>query len=230
MRKKNYKHISTVVVTRKELKHSAKGSTWKDHKYIKKVGDKYIYADDQQGGGNSDKLGDLLTKVTNGDMSFADFEKQLSASGVSSDKLKESLIAVANERGLKWNSVVNGEIVPNSASLEDVFESYGSWQEAMETGEFDDADVLKEAMKRAMGDQTKDSKTEESKPSEEFDIEQMAQKVIRGEFGNGADRKELLGESYKEIQNRVNEILLGEKYVKKQSSKKTSTAKKENTN
>lgn len=33
-----------IVTTRDELMHSAKGSTWKDHKYIKKVGDKYIYA------------------------------------------------------------------------------------------------------------------------------------------------------------------------------------------
>lgn len=216
--RRNY--ISTVMIKKKELKHSAKGSTWKEHKYIKKVGDKYIYADDQRGGSSSDKLGDLLTKVSNGDISWGDFEKQLSVSGVSPDQLKASLIAVANERGLKWNSVVNGEIVPNSASLEDVFKGYGSWQEAIEAGEFADADALKEAMKRAAGDQSKDSKSEESKTSQEFNIEEMAQKVIRGEFGNGADRKELLGESYKEIQNRVNEILLGEDYVKKQSSKK----------
>lgn len=26
------------------LQHSAKGTTWKDHKYIKKIGDTYIYA------------------------------------------------------------------------------------------------------------------------------------------------------------------------------------------
>lgn len=42
-----------------------------------------------------------------------------------------------------------------------------------------------------------------------FDLEEMANKVIRGEFGNGADRKELLGDSYAEIQKRVNEILKG---------------------
>lgn len=35
----------------------------------------------------------------------------------------------------------------------------------------------------------------------------MAKKVIRGEFGNGADRKELLGDSYADIQARVNEML-----------------------
>ena len=54
----------------------------------------------------------------------------------------------------------------------------------------------------------------------------MANKVIRGEFGNGADRKELLGESYKEIQKRVNEILLGEKYVKLQLEKEINKSDK----
>lgn len=35
----------------------------------------------------------------------------------------------------------------------------------------------------------------------------MVNKVIRGEFGNGTDRKELLGDAYDEIQARVNKIL-----------------------
>ena len=38
------------------------------------------------------------------------------------------------------------------------------------------------------------------------DIEQDAKAVIRGEFGNGAERKAALGERYQEIQNKVNEI------------------------
>lgn len=136
MRRKN---ISTVVVKRNELKHSAKGSTWKDHKYIKKVGDKYIYAND-----------------------------------------------------------------PNADTTENKSSSNS------------ETDVNK----------TDGTSAEEVSTPEEFDLEEMAQKVIRGEFGNGADRKELLGESYKEIQNRVNEILLGEDWVKKQSSKKTSVVDK----
>ena len=39
-RKHMHKNIVIRVTRRDELKHSAKGSTWKDHKYIKKVGDK----------------------------------------------------------------------------------------------------------------------------------------------------------------------------------------------
>ena len=38
------------------------------------------------------------------------------------------------------------------------------------------------------------------------DIEQDAKAVIRGDFGNGEERKAALGDSYTKIQNRVNEI------------------------
>ena len=41
------------------------------------------------------------------------------------------------------------------------------------------------------------------------DIEALAREVIRGNFGNGEIRKELLGEFYADIQKRVNEILKG---------------------
>ncbi len=38
------------------------------------------------------------------------------------------------------------------------------------------------------------------------DVEEDAKAVIRGEFGNGDERKAALGDSYTKIQNRVNEI------------------------
>ena len=105
------------------LKHSTKGSSWKNHKYIKKVGDKYIYANTKNGEGDDENS--------------------------------------------KTNADTNNEVDPT---------------------------------KKAEG---------ESESPEEFDLEAMANKVIRGEFGNGTDRKELLGDAYAEIQKRVNEILLG---------------------
>lgn len=40
------------------------------------------------------------------------------------------------------------------------------------------------------------------------DIEALAQAVIRGEYGNGAERRERLGGLYDAVQKRVNEILL----------------------
>lgn len=40
-------------------------------------------------------------------------------------------------------------------------------------------------------------------------IEELARAVIRGEYGNGQERKDKLGNLYNEVQKRVNEILRG---------------------
>ena len=122
----------------RHLKHSAKGSSWKDHKYVKKIGDKYIYANTKNGEGES-----------------------------------------------STGENTNGEV-----------------------------------------DTKKEDETTEGENKEEFDLETMANKVIRGEFGNGADRKELLGDAYAEIQKRVNEILLGGGKTKSIDNKKVDTGKK----
>lgn len=47
----------------------------------------------------------------------------------------------------------------------------------------------------------------EPAPAPDGTIEDLAQRVIAGEFGNGADREAALGARYWEVQNRVNEIL-----------------------
>lgn len=43
----------------------------------------------------------------------------------------------------------------------------------------------------------------------EKDVDKLAKEVIRGNFGNGQERKDLLGENYEEIQKRVNELMKG---------------------
>lgn len=68
-------------------------------------------------------------------------------------------------------------------------------------------------------DETNKETTEENDGG--FDLEEMANKVIRGEFGNGTDRKEALGDSYADIQKRVNEILKGSSGTSSTVSKST---------
>ena len=45
------------------------------------------------------------------------------------------------------------------------------------------------------------------KPQSDVDIENLAHRVINGEFGSGEERKVLLGGNYEKVQQRVNEIL-----------------------
>lgn len=113
------------------LIHSAKGSTWEDHKYIKRVDGTYYYPDSYEGGRH----------LPEGD---------------------------------KGN-----ETPPENLSLDS------------------------------------------------NDIEALAREVIRGNFGNGQERKDLLGDYYADIQKRVNEILStssGSKKVSEASSESVEKA------
>ena len=55
----------------------------------------------------------------------------------------------------------------------------------------------------------------------ENDVEKLAKEVIRGNFGNGQERKDLLGGNYEEIQKRVNELMKGSAGSKTIPSDKT---------
>lgn len=103
-----------LIGTDQHLEHSAKGSTWEEHKYIKRINGTYYYPDSYEGGRH-----------------LPDGEKE--------------------------NKDEPAEIESLSAE----------------------------------------------------DIEALAREVIRGNFGDGEVRKELLGEFYADIQKRVNEILKG---------------------
>jgi len=46
-------------------------------------------------------------------------------------------------------------------------------------------------------------------PVKSVDIEALARAVIRGEYGNGDDRRNRLGANYAAVQARVNAILRG---------------------
>lgn len=135
----NYKYFRNFGISTIQniIEHSAKGSTWENHKYIKRINGTYYYPDSYEGGRH-----------------LPDSEK--------------------------------------------------------ETRE-----------------ETQDENSESSKIDlSENDIEKLANEVIRGNFGNGQVRKDLLGENYSEIQKRVNEILLGSSGSKKVSEASSSSIKK----
>lgn len=51
-------------------------------------------------------------------------------------------------------------------------------------------------------------------PKYPVDIDKLAQEVLDGKWGNGAERKKALGENYEAVQKRVNELVAEEKLVK----------------
>ena len=54
------------------------------------------------------------------------------------------------------------------------------------------------------------SNVEQVKPASD-DIDKLAHEVLRGKYGNGEQRKKLLGTNYAAVQHRVNILLRGGK-------------------
>lgn len=127
------------------LVHSAKGSEWVNHKYIKRVNGTYYYPDSYEGGRH---ISDL---------------KEGSAGAEKNDRDEK-------EEPIDWD----GELSEN-------------------------------------------------------DVEKLALEVIRGNFGNGQQRRELLGDNYSKIQSRVNELMRTGEYKNKKSSSSESEEKEEST-
>lgn len=61
-------------------------------------------------------------------------------------------------------------------------------------------------------DSLKESGSGESDSDSEDDTDDMTLRAIRGDFGNGQVRKDLLGEDYDRIQSRVNELMRSGNY------------------
>lgn len=77
--------------------------------------------------------------------------------------------------------------------------------------------------KESHDENSKDSDTNKEQ-EEEFDIDAAARDIIRGNYGNGKERIEALGEDYAMVQKRVNELL---KQMKGSSGTKASSTTEE---
>lgn len=67
-----------------------------------------------------------------------------------------------------------------------------------------------------------DSGSDSDSGEKEFDVDAAAMDVIRGKYGNGAERKAALGDDYAVVQKRVNELM------KAQNGKNSLTSKEKN--
>ena len=155
----------------KSFRHSSEGSSWKEHKYIKRVDGTYYYPDSYEGGrhlpdGGKEKSmeDELFEKLKNS--SDKDIGQMLRGSF---DKV------LLEQMGVDWTKLPKEEVDRMQRSLIDRLEKKTE----------------------------SNSKIDLSKN----DVEKLAKEVIRGNFGNGQERKDLLGGNYEEIQKRVNELM-----------------------
>lgn len=155
--------------------HSAKGSTWKDHKYIKKKDGTYYYPKDYKGGSS---------KSSN----------------------KDSIISQLEDiTGMKREGLLDLWDLSRNKGYDSV--EYKELLNILSEGDDDQAKRMEDLLK---SEKTKDKPTGEYKITKE-DYEILAKEVIKGNFDNGASRKELLGEHYAEVQKLVNQMMKSKK-------------------
>lgn len=157
-----------------QLRHSAKGSTWDEHKYLKKVDGNYYYPVGYTKGRTVDSLKDDKPV----EKKKSEIKPKSSSSGVLP--------------GLKGMSI----------------SGTGGSKKSESSGKTYEPGVLhipKELAKTGAASSSL-KKTESNKMSD-AEVESMALRTIRGEFGNGQVRKDILGDDYQEIQDKVNQLM-----------------------
>lgn len=155
-----------------ELRHSYKGTEWKDHKYIRKENGVYYYKEDDKDFDESNYKDENLL----GDTDFYGFQRE------------DGTYVILNE-DLKWQLAKGQKATPELIKR---LESFSG-----------DMDSLRNKGKEIS------QKNYETLASYAInnDVDSIAREVLKGSFGNGAKRKELLGSNYASVQKRVNEMM-----------------------
>ena len=184
--------------------HSAKGSTWEDHKYIKRVDGVYYYPDSYEGGrhlpdGDSAKYGEY----SKGDSDFDDKNysdaNRIGKSEFHSFVNKNGQVVIIEE-DMKWTLPKGMTLTPD---MKKALEAVGNKKHSSNADFLKDVDEVLNKKKKTGGA----TGMEGDAGGGTLDIDATAKEVIRGGYKNGADRKTALGANYEAVQKRVNEMI-----------------------
>lgn len=135
---------------------------------------------------------DFVGKVLNSP--WEKLVKKVNAAGVSTEDFLDKISVVAKENGI---------------AVDDLIKKYGSLKNAIKAGKIP-SNIFTQALKKLIGAEydAKGATKEVTKSIENLD--EIVKKVLRGDFGNGAERIKALTEAgydYATVQNKVNETL-----------------------
>ena len=166
------------------FKHSGvKGMTWGEHKYIKKANGSYYYPE----GSNAAKVSEYKKGDTDFDEKNYDEKNRLGDTDFFAFTRPDGKVVILEE-DMKWE-------LPSGQKVDDaMIKRLQSLGQAKSNDEF-----INNATTAISGGSN-------GKLSEK-DIDNLAKETIRGNFKNGKERKDLLGEHYKDVQARVNQML-----------------------
>lgn len=205
------------------LAHSAKGSEWKNHKYIKKSDGKYYYPDSYKGGRHINKAkwsGWLSSNKQNGTLP-TEKDKKMTEAQKKSDELElkelkemertDTINKLSDLTGMKEESFDKLITIANTKGVNS--DEYKELCRDLSEGDNDTYDEITKAI-QDLGDVKEDKEETDGNSNEddgeykltEKDIDDLAKEALNGGLGEGEVRKELLGSWYDDVQKRVNEL------------------------
>lgn len=176
-----------------------KGMEWKEHKYIKKLNGTYYYPE----GSNAAKVSEYKDGDSDFDEKNYSEKNRLGNTDFFAFTRPDGKVVIIEE-DMKWE-------LPDGQKIDD---NLIKRLEGIGGTNTNDEFVNKATTAISGGSNGKLSSK---------DVSNLANEVVKGNFGNGSKRKELLGDDYQEVQNEVNKILKGSS----SKTKSESTSKKE---
>lgn len=166
------------------LKHyGVKGMEWGEHKYIKRANGSYYYPE----GSNAAKVSEYKKGDSDFDEKNYSDKNRLGDTDFFAFTRPDGKVVILEE-DMKWELPSGQKVNP------DMIKRLQSLGQPKSNDEF-----INNVTSAISGGSN-------GKLSEK-DIDNLARETIRGNFKNGQDRKNLLGEDYKQVQAKVNEIL-----------------------
>ena len=194
------------------LKHAGvAGMTWKEHKYIKKKDGTYYYP---EGSGGGSTYGEYSKNDPDFDEKNYNDKNRLGDTDFFGFTKPDGTVVILEE-DMKWTLPKGAKLTPELVKRLEAMDK--DIEARRNRGEKVDADMWNAMAKKAI-----DGDSGSNGGYSERDIENLSNEVVRGKLGNGKERKELLGEYYQMVQDRVNQKLKGAKSSKKSSTKKES--------
>ena len=193
------------------LEHAGvEGMIWKEHKYIKKKDGTYYYP---EGSGGGSTYGEYSKNDPDFDEKNYDDKNRLGDTDFYGFTKPDGTVVILEE-DMKWTLPKGSKITPELVKRLEAMDK--DIEARRQRGEKVDADMWNSMAKKAIDGDSKGGYSER-------DIENLSNEVIKGKLGNGKERKDLLGEYYQMVQDRVNKKLKGSK----SSNNKKSDNKKE---
>lgn len=152
------------LLTKKDIKHSAKGSVWENHKYVKKIDGVYYYPVGYEDGRTIDELSDRKKKDDSSKESNESIDKQI-------DQVKHHFDEYLKERGIDWRTLPKDEVDEMQRHIVSLLEGKKEGRESSSSDKSDAKKMAEKLMeaKKESASKNKSTKKESSEKKETED-------------------------------------------------------------